>query len=498
MRKYTYKRGKNGNVRDGRRRSGRSRRGGEALASGGFGCIFKPALRCKGSDTRINGVSKMSIEEHGKQEMSEITIIKDRLKKIKDYQKHYLLDVDMCKPEKLTDDDMKHFDKKCYALTRYNINEKNVNSRIGRLTILNMPDAGTDLKDWLVSDDKITKERMFILNEVVSAMITKGVRPMNEAGVIHHDLKDRNIMIDKQLNARIIDWGLAGVVKDNTNTNTNTKTKTNTIPSEIMNRPLQFNTPFSSMMLSDEFKMNYATFLQRVKDDDVLFNRVNIRNYVVNEYLIKLARYYGYYDDNVVLFKMIFSPGISDETFLPDVKKDNLIEYGYYLYYLSNYITDILMKFTNDKLEFDVNKYFSEVYLFNSDIFGLMTVYYNFFEINLEKIDLPLETKKKYLNRIRTMLVENIYTNGGEKIDIIKLTKDIKALNNILENGTQMRPVRDLKRNYSITNDINHSPRSVMSLLSNSRASKSKSKSKSKSSSKPRTSLRKSTKLSIT
>jgi hypothetical protein len=195
---------------------------------------------------------------------------------------------------------------------------------------------------------------------------------------------------------------------------------------------------------------------------------------------------------------MIFSPGISDETFLPDVKKDNLIEYGYYLYYLSNYITDILMKFTNDKLEFDVNKYFSEVYLFNSDIFGLMTVYYNFFEINLEKIDLPLETKKKYLNRIRTMLVENIYTNGGEKIDIIKLTKDIKALNNILENGTQMRPVRDLKRNYSITNDINHSPRSVMSLLSNSRASKSKSKSKSKSSSKPRTSLRKSTKLSIT
>jgi len=55
---------------------------------------------------------------------------------------------------------------------------------------------------------------------------------MNEAGVIHHDLKDRNIMIDKHLETRIIDWGLAGVVKDNK------------IPEEIMNRPLQFNTPF--------------------------------------------------------------------------------------------------------------------------------------------------------------------------------------------------------------------------------------------------------------
>ena len=43
------------------------------------------------------------------------------------------------------------------------------------------------------------------------------------------------------MNTRIIDWGLAGVVKDNK------------IPKEIMNRPLQLNTPFSSMILSDEF-----------------------------------------------------------------------------------------------------------------------------------------------------------------------------------------------------------------------------------------------------
>ena len=69
-------------------------------------------------------------------------------------------------------------------------------------------------------------------------------------------------------------------------------------------------------------------FYRRVKDGLILFNKTNVRNYIINEYLIKLARYYGYYDDNVILFKMIFSPGISDETFLSDVKRDNLIEYG--------------------------------------------------------------------------------------------------------------------------------------------------------------------------
>ena len=189
---------------------GRGRKGGEALASGGFGCIFKPALRCKGSDTRINGVSKMSLERHGKQEMLEIGRIKDKLKGVKNYQHHYLLDVEMCAPEKLTSEDMKQFDKKCYALSRHNINEKNVNSRIGRLSILNMPDAGLDLKDWLLSDGKITKEKIFLLNDIMVDMIVNGVRPMNTAGVIHHDLKDRNIMIDKDLHARIIDWGIIG------------------------------------------------------------------------------------------------------------------------------------------------------------------------------------------------------------------------------------------------------------------------------------------------
>jgi serine/threonine protein kinase len=291
---------------------------------------------------------------------------------------------------------------------------------------------------------------------------------MNEAGVIHNDLKDRNIMVDSNMDARIIDWGLSGVVKDGK------------IPVEIMNRPLQFNTPFSSMMLSEEFKMNYDVFLQRVKDGLILFNRTNVRNYVINEYLIKLARYYGYYDDNVILFKMIFSPAISDETFLSEVKKDNLIEYGYYLYYLSNYITDILMKFTSSSMEFDMTDYFMKVYLFNSDIFGLMTVYYNFFEVTLENIDLDEETKQIYLNRLRSLLVEHIYSNGGEKIDINKLTNAIKDLNEIINYDNKLS-LTSIKRNYSITKDLRISPIQVPSKSRSKSKSKHRSKSRSKS-----------------
>ena len=405
----------------------RNKSGGEALASGGFGCIFKPALKCKNEKERIEGVSKMSIEQHGKQEMDEIDKIKVKLDKIKNHQKYYLLNMELCIPDKLTEDDMNKFNEKCYALTRYNINEKNVNNRLDRLTILNMPYAGIDLQDWLIVDNKITREKMFLLNELIIKLIKFGIHPMNKTGVIHNDLKSRNILIDKNMNTRIIDWGLAGVVKDKK------------IPKEVMNRPLQFNTPFSSMLLSDEFKLNYDIFLQRVKDGIILFNKMNVRNYVINEYLIKLAKYYGYYDTNVILFNKLFSPGISEETFLSEVKRENLIEYGYYLYYLSNYITDILMKYTTSSMVFEIDKYFMECYLFNSDIFGVMTTYYNYYEIELKNIDLKDDVKKIYLNRVRSVLVEHIFSNGGEKININKLCDAIKQLNKIINYDNKLK-----------------------------------------------------------
>ena len=108
-------------------------------------------------------------------------------------------------------------------------------------------------------------------------------------------------MVDKVGDARLIDWGLAGVV-----TNKN-------IPMEIRNRPLQFNTPFSSMVLNDEFKEDYDMFLEKVKDGTILFNRPNVRNYVINEYLMKHDQFYGSSDDNISIFNSIFSPSLTSE-----------------------------------------------------------------------------------------------------------------------------------------------------------------------------------------
>ena len=277
------------------KRSGkRSKKGGEVIASGGFGCIFKPALKCKDSKKRKDGVSKMSIKKYGIQEMKEIIQIKNKLKHIPNYGKLYLLDIQVCEPDKLTQTDLINFDKKCSALTRYNINEQNVNDNLDKLNIINMPYGGISLREWLLEGATINVDKIKQLNQMVVHLLKNAIVPMNNSLVIHNDLKDQNVLVDSELNTRIIDWGLAAVVKNNA------------IPDEVWNRPLQFNTPFSAMIFTDRFKKAYTDSLLAVHNKDEEFNENSVRNFVITEYVSSGHKYFGDSDDNTKIFSMIF------------------------------------------------------------------------------------------------------------------------------------------------------------------------------------------------
>ena len=53
------------------------KRGGKVIASGGFGCVFSPALKCQGATKREkNKISKLMTERHAQQEYKEIDNIK--------------------------------------------------------------------------------------------------------------------------------------------------------------------------------------------------------------------------------------------------------------------------------------------------------------------------------------------------------------------------------------------------------------------------------------
>ena len=77
-----------------------NKEGGKVLASGGFGCVFTPALKCEGSTRREkNKVSKLMIEKYAIQEYEEIKKYKKILETIPNHEDYFLVyDISICKP----------------------------------------------------------------------------------------------------------------------------------------------------------------------------------------------------------------------------------------------------------------------------------------------------------------------------------------------------------------------------------------------------------------
>lgn len=113
-------------------------KGGKVIASGGFGCVFSPALKCEGKTGReSNKVSKLMTEKHALQEYEEINNIKKKLDNIPNYSDFFLLsDISICRPAKLTNEDLKRFSQNCSALPKNNITKKNVNNSLDRKSVV--------------------------------------------------------------------------------------------------------------------------------------------------------------------------------------------------------------------------------------------------------------------------------------------------------------------------------------------------------------------------
>ena len=105
--------------------------GGDVIGTGGFGCVFFPALRCDNKTkfenevykkNRNTGVSKLMIKERAFEEYDLLEDVKKNVAFIKDYDKYFLLSgISLCKPSKLIGNDVKEFNKCKNFTKRYNI-----------------------------------------------------------------------------------------------------------------------------------------------------------------------------------------------------------------------------------------------------------------------------------------------------------------------------------------------------------------------------------------
>jgi len=398
-------------------------RGGKVLASGGYGCVFKPALKCESSNKReTNKISKLMTERHAIEEYEEINSIKEKLNTIKDYNNYFLLnDATLCKPSKLTKKDLDEFNSKCSALPKNNITKSNINSKLDEVMILNLPNGGLPVDDYIYENGSFVK--LYKLHVKLLDLLKNGILQMNKKNIYHCDIKDSNVLVDDTKNnfkTRLIDWGLSTEYQP---------FKNMPFPSTWRNRPFQFNVPFSVVIFTDDFIEMYSKF---IKDGGNYNNLDELKSFVLNyiNYWMK-ERGAGHYKFMNEIFYLLYSNDIKN---IAENHKPSVIETEFTMVTIVNYISNILLKYTKFKDNGNINlrEYLDNVFIKNVDVWGFVTCYYTFLEM-LSNNYKSLSIKEKYLFKcIKELFIKHLYYTSYKPINLSSLFKDLNKIKQIL------------------------------------------------------------------
>jgi phage FluMu protein Com len=427
----------------------RCKKGGKVLTSGGFGCLFKPALKCKNilNYDQKNTVTKLMTKKHARDEYNQVNAFKAILDHIPNYRNYFLVDgFKICQPVELTKEDLEDFDDKCDALKKKTFTAANINQNLSKILALNMPDGGVDVDDYVLSitEPKKVQKVYTDLNNSLVDLLVNGIGPMNKAQLYHCDVKGSNILVRQSdptlpsglttddslgsdhLMSRLIDWGLSIYKKD-----------TSGIPDKLDRRPFQFNVPFSVILFNKKFLGKYRKFLENSGDD---INYYAIREFVINYifYWNKIRGAGHLKTINSIVKHLSFNELSAIES---NKVKNHIIEYEFTYYYIVEYISKILFKYTvkdnnTNKNHLNLLEYFNQIFLKNIDVWGLTMLYMVF----LDHIQEVYETNntnmnashKQFIQKIKYIIIHFLFETPTEVININKLASELHSLNGMV------------------------------------------------------------------
>jgi hypothetical protein len=431
-------------------------KGGKVIASGGYGCVFNPALKCEGATKReSNKISKLMTDRHATEEYEQINEIKHKLDSIKDYRNYFLIyDATLCRPAKLSASDLTSYTSKCSALPKDNITKTNINTKLKDVLSLNIPNGGLPVDDFIYANggyDKLYKIHLALVN-----LLKKGIIPMNKKNIYHSDIKDSNIVVDHNIKARLIDWGLTVEYTPNSK---------EPFPKNWKNRPLQFNVPFSVILFTETFYENYSKYLKEGGE----LTEATLRPFVIsylNEWIKERGA--GHYKFiNEIMFLLYNNTLIN----VPESSKPSIVETEITMPYIINYIIDILQHFTKFKKDGSLNlrEYLNDVYIKIVDIWGFIMVYYPMLEMFSNNYATLNQYELKIFKQIQYIFNEYLYTPRHEPINMNQLLNDLNILGDLIKLSHQKTLSTSVQNIHSLDHtSLNHNSLDHTSLNHNS------------------------------
>lgn len=409
--------------------------GGKVEGSGGYGCLLIPSVKCKNKNDssdythviynpKNKNITKLMLAKNAQKEYDEIIKYKKTLASIPNYKKYFLIDdVDLCQPTELSKSDLQDYETKCKALNKKKITKKNINKKLDSILAINMPNGGKDLDDFIKKCYSYNDYKK--INTSLIELLMQAIVPMNNQHIYHCDIKAGNVLMNDDYQTKIIDWGLS---TSYANYNTNDSYP---ISRGHFNRPIQFNMPFSVIILNNNFKDGYEDFLtSKLKTVDNIYYS-DVRAFVL-EHFVHMNKEYktGHIRYINKIMRILFNENI--EPLYKKIKND-IVTAEYTYYYIIEYISKIAYKYTDVKnKKLDLQDYFKNVFLKSIDIWGFIFCYFPILNImsytkrdKLSKIDI------KICEKIKHIIVHYLYENALEPINPVDIKRELLELNEL-------------------------------------------------------------------
>lgn len=446
----------------------RKKQAGEAVASGGYGCVFRPALKCEGEKTRqVGNISKFMKNEYAVDELEEVNSAKNILSKIPNYSKYFALyGYNKCVPDKFTNEDLKNFNKKCekFSSLNYIKNNFNKNKDIRKdYAILNSPDLGISVSDAIeklfnkfgskTTNNPDIYKFLIKLNNTSIDTLKNGIKKMNDVKFYHSDVKQQNVMtnldidnLDKSFEyMKLIDFGLA-------------------LPEEAdeydVNGNFLFNYPFSSCLYNYRYRDSINRKLNRsikaahsVEPSKVKpFLKKEITNFV-NMIINDRIGHMPY-----MLYIGGFAFDKSKKDFITKLFQPLLIDY----------LTEVIIRnYTRNQgtsnYYFDDYNYWKNVYRFNLDVWGFLQIYY---QIAIDANNRFNDIRKDYISIIKKYVYNVDYANKPIPVNsvIADINKITKKYNKLVAKTSKVvltkQPANKSKKSLVIVKKLNHTVKS--------------------------------------
>lgn len=416
-------------------------RGGKVIDSGGYGCVFKPALKCRSINPstttqsnslsqRVVYVSKLMTERDATEEynlLNNFSNIITKSRKENMFQFMVLSGITMCRISP-TEEDKEEYSKQCSRLV-----EKNGVSSITELVSLNVPYAGKNLlkmfNELRFQNSVLNRGLMIDYFKRMESLFQGGVLLLYETTpkIIHGDIKEENMLCQYSEtftsiydNIKLIDWGLSF-----TYNSSNHENQIEAAVNQISRRPLQFNLPFGVLLFSNYFYQKYKSDVLIPLRSDPKSNLINLVETFCN----------NYYDDS------FFKNGKDDS------KADSLKDFNTFVYmvmgeadssilrislpsYIRANLFKILIKYTRNG-RFDKYKFAYDYYLPMVDTYGFILTYGNVLSYLLQaRRNMYRMSRTININQLIQKITENLKVyclEFNETIDGYKYRKNVSA-----------------------------------------------------------------------